>query len=106
MIRAYSRLLIVLALLATAFVPAADAGVLDPEVMKIVLHTATPQEEGFIEYVVARVDKGTLPLDLGAEHVPLGKEEASQEVLLLQAGPDSPRGRPRHQTVARRSSSL
>ena len=44
--------------------PTAEAGVLDPDVMKIVLHTATPQEDGFIEYVVARVDNGTLPLDL------------------------------------------
>jgi hypothetical protein len=64
MFRAYSRLLIVLALLATALVPPVEAGVLDPNVMKVVLHTATPQEGGFIEYVVARVDKGTLPLDL------------------------------------------
>jgi hypothetical protein len=64
MLRTYSRLLIVLALLATAFVPTAEAGVLDPNVMKVALHTATPQEQGFIEYVVARVDNGTLPLDL------------------------------------------
>ena len=64
MFRAYSRLLIVLALLATALVPRVEAGVLDPNVMKVVLHTATPQEGGFIEYVVARVDNGTLPLDL------------------------------------------
>jgi hypothetical protein len=64
MLRTYSRLLVVLALVATALVPAADAGVLDPNMMKVVLHTATPQENGFIEYVVARVDKGTLPLDL------------------------------------------
>jgi hypothetical protein len=62
--RFYLRLLVVLALLATALVPTAEAGVLDPDVMKIVLHTSTAQEGGFIEYVVARVDKGTLPLDL------------------------------------------
>jgi hypothetical protein len=64
MIRVYARLLIVLALVAAALVPTAEAGVLDPNVMKIVLHTATPQEQGFIDYVVARVDKGTLPLEL------------------------------------------
>ena len=64
MIRVYSRLLIVLALVAAAFVPTVEAGVLDPNVMKVVLHTATPQEQGFIEYVVARVDAGTLPLDM------------------------------------------
>ena len=64
MLRAYLRLLIVLALVATTFVPTAEAGVLDANMMKVVLHTATPQEQGFIEYVVARVDRGTLPLDL------------------------------------------
>jgi hypothetical protein len=62
--RLHVRLLVVLALLATAFVPTADAGVLDPDVMKVVLHTATSQEQGFIDKVVARVDAGTLPLDL------------------------------------------
>jgi hypothetical protein len=64
MIRVSSRLLIVLALIATALVPAAEAGVLDPDMMKVVLHTATPQEEGFIEKVVAMADAGTLPLDM------------------------------------------
>ncbi len=39
-------------------------GVLDVEVMKVALHTSTEQENGFLEYVVARVEKGTLPLDL------------------------------------------
>lgn len=37
---------------------------LDAKTMKVVLHTATPEEDGFIEYVLARVDQGTLPLDL------------------------------------------
>ena len=64
MIRVYARLLIVLALVAAVLVPTAEAGVLDPNVMKIALHTATPQEQGFIDYVVARVDNGTLPLDM------------------------------------------
>jgi hypothetical protein len=64
MLRAYSRLAVVLLLLATALVPVAEAGVLDPDMMKVALHTATPQENGFIEAVVARVDRGTLPLDL------------------------------------------
>jgi len=64
MSRVYFRLFVVLALLATVWAPTTEAGVLDPNVMKIVLHTATPQEHGFIDYVVARVDKGTLPLDL------------------------------------------
>jgi hypothetical protein len=42
----------------------AQTGALDPQVMKVALHTATPQEGGFIDLVVQRVDKGTLPLDL------------------------------------------
>jgi hypothetical protein len=37
---------------------------LDAAEMKAVLHTATPQEGGFIDRVLARVEKGTLPLDL------------------------------------------
>jgi len=64
MSRFYLRLLVVLALLALTLVPTAEAGILDPDVMKIVLRTSTEQENGFIEYVVARVEKGTLPLDL------------------------------------------
>jgi hypothetical protein len=42
----------------------ARAGVLDPDAMRAALHTATPQENGFIDRVVAMVDKGQLPLDL------------------------------------------
>lgn len=64
MIRFHLRLLLVVLLLASSLVPTAEAGVLDADVMRVVLHTATPQEEGFIDYVVSRVDKGTLPLDL------------------------------------------
>jgi hypothetical protein len=37
---------------------------LSADLMKVVLHTSTAQEEGFIEYVLERVDQGTLPLDL------------------------------------------
>ena len=37
---------------------------LDAKTMQVALHTATPEENGFIEYVLHRVDKGTLPLDL------------------------------------------
>jgi hypothetical protein len=36
----------------------------DAETIKAALRTATPEEDGFIEYVVARVDQGTLPADL------------------------------------------
>lgn len=64
MFRVSSRVLIVLALVATALVPPVEAGGLDPDMMRVVLHTATSQENGFIDMVVAKVDKGTLPLDL------------------------------------------
>jgi hypothetical protein len=59
-------LLVVVALLATPWAQTANAveGHLTAEVMKIVLHTATPQEQGFIQYVLDRVDNGTLPEDL------------------------------------------
>ena len=42
----------------------AESVVLDAEKMKVALHTSTEQEDGFIEYVVARVKAGTLPIDL------------------------------------------
>jgi hypothetical protein len=32
--------------------------------MKAALHTATPEEDGFIDRALALVDKGVLPLDL------------------------------------------
>jgi hypothetical protein len=41
-----------------------SGGRLDADVMKVVLRAGTPDEERFIDYVVARVNKGTLPLDL------------------------------------------
>jgi hypothetical protein len=37
---------------------------LDADTMKVVLHTATPEEDGFISRVLALVDSGTLPVDM------------------------------------------
>lgn len=54
----------IFAVLAAVGVRAVEASPLDASTMKIALHTATPEEDGFIEYVLARVDAGTLPLDL------------------------------------------
>lgn len=34
---------------------------LDAETMKAALHTATPEEDGFIDYVVSLANKGRLP---------------------------------------------
>lgn len=64
MFRTVLRLLVVLPLVAAVLVVPVEAGALDPDMMKVVLHTATPQENGFINKVVAKVDKGTLPLDM------------------------------------------
>jgi hypothetical protein len=37
---------------------------LTAEMMKVALHTATPQEHGFIQYVLDKVDEGVLPMRL------------------------------------------
>ncbi|MEN6451573.1 MAG: hypothetical protein ABFC96_13860 [Thermoguttaceae bacterium] len=58
-------LLAALLLAVTAcFARGADTGGLTADNMKATLHTATPQEDGFIERVLARVEDGSLPLDL------------------------------------------
>jgi hypothetical protein len=58
-------LLIALVLMATSWSGTASAGEkLSADLMKVVLHTSTAQEDGFIEYVLERVDQGKLPLDL------------------------------------------
>jgi hypothetical protein len=59
-------LLVVLALLVSpwARTARADDVELTADIVKAALNTATPQENGFIEYVLAKVDQGTLPLDL------------------------------------------
>ena len=44
--------------------PAQPATRLDAAKVKAALRTATPEEHGFIEYVVGRVNGGTLPLKL------------------------------------------
>ena len=64
MSRVIMPMLAALALLATGWSNIASAAPLDADTMKVALHTATPQEEGFIENVLALVDKGTLPWDL------------------------------------------
>ena len=47
------------------------------ETMKVALHTATVEEEGFLTKVLAMVDTGTLPLELVESTFPLGKEKAT-----------------------------
>jgi len=52
--------------LATYFLSSqnAQAAPLDADAMKVALQTATPEEDGFLDYVLARVDAKTLPLSL------------------------------------------
>jgi hypothetical protein len=64
MLRICLSLTVVLAVLAAASARAADTGPLDANTMKVALHTATPQEDGFIDHVLALVQQDKLPLDL------------------------------------------
>jgi hypothetical protein len=43
---------------------ATQAGPLDSDTMKVALHTATAQENGFIDKVLTKVNEGVLPLDM------------------------------------------
>jgi hypothetical protein len=52
------------ALLAAVESQTAKASPLDAKAMKVALHTATPEEEGFIDKALALIDRGILPLDL------------------------------------------
>ena len=64
---------------------------LDAKVMQVALHTATPEDNGFIEYVLNRVDKGTFPLDivestfLWAKKKPQRKFQYFKRGLILRA---------------------
>jgi hypothetical protein len=42
----------------------ADTTRLDAATMRAALRTATPEENGFIDFVIAQVNKGKLPADL------------------------------------------
>ena len=54
--------MVVLVVLAIGAFRNVEAGTrLDPAVMKVALHTTTPEENGFVDMVAKRVDAGTLP---------------------------------------------
>ena len=44
--------------------PGLATPVFDPEQIKAILRTATPEEQGFVTWVVAMVNQGTFPVDL------------------------------------------
>lgn len=59
------KLFLVVALglaLFSRFAQPAHAASLDATTLKAALHTATPEEDGFIEKVLAKVEDGTLPV--------------------------------------------
>ena len=79
-------LLLVLALVTVLRPCPAQTGVLDPDMMKVALHTSAEQENGFIEYVVARVDKGTLPLDLVQSTFLWAKKKPTRKFFYFKQG--------------------
>ena len=78
-------------LLAAAGSRAAEAGALDAGVMKVALHTAAPEEDGFIDRVVDMVNRQILPTDLvestflWAKKKPRNKFQYFKHGLILRA---------------------
>ncbi len=64
MVRIHLSLMLMFALLAAADVRTAKASTLDANTMKVALHTNTAEENGFIDRVLALVDRHVLPLDM------------------------------------------
>jgi hypothetical protein len=64
MVRNCLSLIAVFLLLTAAASRQAEASPLDANTMRVALHTATPEEDGFIDHVLMLVDRGALPLDM------------------------------------------
>lgn len=73
------------------FAQSSRAASLDAETIKAALNTATPEEDGFIEYVLAKVAEGVLPASLvessfqWARRKPKHKFQYFKRALILQA---------------------
>ena len=84
-------LALVFVLLAAAGSRTAEAEPLDADVMKVALHTAAPEEDGFIDRVVDMVNRGILPADLvestflWAKKKPRNKFQYFKRGLILRA---------------------
>jgi hypothetical protein len=84
-------LLLLLPLLVFAAPTRAADSPLDADTMKVALHTATPEEDGFIERVLTLVSKNVLPLDLvdstflWAKRKPRNKFQYFKRGLILRA---------------------
>ena len=84
---------VVLALLAAAWTRPAEAGSfpLDADTMRAALRTAAPEEDGFIDIVLAKVNAGILPQDLvqstflWARKKPARKFQYFKQGLILRA---------------------
>ena len=66
---------------------------LNSDQVKVMLHTATPEEDGFIDRTLAMVQEGHAAAGPVPELPDLGPPQAAASVPVLQAGPD-PAGRP------------
>ncbi len=80
----------ILGVLAVASIRAAqdgkDTGGLTAENMKVALHTSTEQGGHFIEMVLAKVKKGTLPLDLVQSTFLWAKRKPSKKFYYFKQG--------------------
>jgi hypothetical protein len=87
----YFMLMVMFVFLTAVEVRAAQTNSLDANIMKVALRTALPEEDGFIDYVLALVDKGTLPVDLvegtflWAKKKPQNKFQYFKRGLILRA---------------------
>jgi hypothetical protein len=84
-------LLVTLAVLPTALVAgrsadAQGASTLDPEKMKAALRTATPEENGFIDRVLAMVDQRRLPPELVASTFQWARRKARRQFQFFKHG--------------------
>lgn len=83
--RVVLSLFLLLALLVAICAHAAEPE-LTAEVIKIALRTSTEQEGGFIENVLARVSKGTLPLDLVQSTFLWAKKKPNKKFFYFKQG--------------------
>ena len=97
LLRSFVSLIVLVALLAACWSRPARADNLDPDQIKAILRTATPDEEKFIDRTVAMVEAGKLPAEHVREHAAMGPQKKPQQVPILQACPDYACGPGRHQ---------
>lgn len=91
MVRLQLSLMLVFMLFAGSEMRGAEKGPLDANTIKVALHTNTAEENGFIDRVLALVDRHVLPLDmvestfLWARKKPHNKFQYFKRGLILRA---------------------